>query len=234
MKYTYIFFLFIGVFMTSKSHAALEKMDAVTFADKLAVVPSTQVQETQQLMEHLLEKQQAFEMRMYIITGCIVVLVLIFMVLCFHTTKGDKRLLKIIQLLETQKTASNDKKQHDDCLDIDPEIVTTILQELEAFEKERGFLTAKISLHAFAKNIQTNTKYLSKVINTYKLKSFRNYINDLRIQYSIEQLQNNNRFRNYTVKAMAEEAGFTTVNSFSKAFQKRTGNTVSGFLKQEE
>jgi AraC-like DNA-binding protein len=31
---------------------------------------------------------------------------------------------------------------------------------------------------------------------------------------------------------MAKEAGFLTTTSFSKAFQKRTGETVSNFLKQ--
>ena len=109
--------------------------------------------------------------------------------------------------------------------------MATILENLQAFEKERGFLVSKITLHEFAKNIKTNTKYLSKVINTYKLKSFRNYINDLRIQYSITELQTNTDYRKYTVKAMAQEVGFSTSESFSKAFQKKTGNTVSSFLK---
>ncbi len=100
------------------------------------------------------------------------------------------------------------------------------------FRCRQGFLISKITLHEFAKQLQTNTKYLSKVINTHKLKSFRNYINDLRVQYCIQELKHNMNYRKYTVKAMAKEAGFTTAESFSKAFQKRTGETVSSFLRQ--
>ncbi|WP_430410788.1 helix-turn-helix domain-containing protein [Kordia sp.] len=195
---------------------------------------TTQTQETQQLINDLLEKQQVFETRIYILATIIVILVLLFGLLCFFNKKGDTRLQKIMTLLESQqRNAEQNSETNDNQLDIDPAIVNTILFELQQFEKERGFLISKITLHEFAKKIQTNTKYLSKVINTHKLTSFRNYINDLRIQYSIEELKSNSEYKKYTVKAMAKEAGFGSVNSFSKAFQKRTGDTVSGFLKQQ-
>ncbi len=218
MKIKYIIILLVCYCMPSYSYATTLKTI-----------------EIQQTIDTLLEKQQAFETRMYVLVGCIILLVILFGLLCFFNTKGDKRLQRIINLLKKQQNDTTQTPEGDDTkLDIDPAIVTTILYELQQFEKERGFLLSKITLHQFAKQLQTNTKYLSKVINTYKLKSFRNYINDLRIQYSIEKLKSNTTYQKYTVKAMAEEAGFTTVNSFSKAFQKRTGETVSSFLKQQE
>jgi AraC-like DNA-binding protein len=198
-------------------------------------IDSTQVLETQKkLVAALTQKQEAFEMRYYILAGITLFLVLLFGVLCFFNKRGDKRLQNILSLLEKSKikektTTKNDHFQ----LAIDETIVVAILENLQAFEKERGFLISKITLHEFAKQLQTNTKYLSKVINTHKLKSFRNYINDLRIQYSIHELENNISYRKYTVKAMAKEVGFTTAESFSKAFQKRTGETVSGFLRHK-
>ena len=148
--------------------------------------------------------------------------------------KGDQRLRKIVSLLEKSKESeqNNDIKNTTSELHIDPEIVAMILQHLQAFEEEQGYLRTKITLHTFAKKLQTNTKYLSKVINTHKLKSFRNYINDLRIQYSIEKIKKCTNYRNYTVNAMAKEVGFSNRESFSKAFQKNTGTTVSEFVKQ--
>ncbi len=193
-----------------------------------------QIDKTQQLVNNLLEKQQEFEIRIYVLAAIIVVLILVFGLLCFLNKKGEIRLQKIMRLLESQQVTSKETSDtNDHQLDIDPAIVATILQELKQFERERGFLLSKITLHEFAKELQTNTKYLSKIINTHKLKSFRNYINDLRIQYSIEKLKGSSNFKKYTVKAMAKEAGFASANSFSKAFQKKTGETVSSFLKQQ-
>jgi YesN/AraC family two-component response regulator len=199
-------------------------------------IDSLQTKEAQhKLVTELLQKQHDFEIRYYVLAGFTLVLVLIFGLLCFLNKRGDERLEKIVSLLEKRKLTTDEEtnSNHDQqSLDIDEAVVTSILYQLKEFEKERGFLVSKITLHEFAKNIQTNTKYLSKVINTHKLKSFRNYINDLRVQYSIEKLEKNTIYRNYTMHAMAEEAGFSNRESFSKAFRKKTGETVSDFLKQ--
>jgi AraC-like DNA-binding protein len=215
-----------------EQHTAKKLEIALVRIDK-QTKDSVQVSEThEKLVAALYKKQQAFEMRVYILVGITLLLVFIFGVLCLLNKRGDKRLQQIVSLLEKSKTEEETTNKNDHFqLDIDETIVTAILENLQAFEKERGFLISKITLHEFAKQLQTNTKYLSKVINTYKFKSFRNYINDLRIQYSIQELKHNINYRKYTVKAMAKEAGFTTAESFSKAFQKKTGETVSSFLK---
>ncbi|AXG69082.1 helix-turn-helix domain protein [Kordia sp. SMS9] len=196
--------------------------------DSLAVL-----QQQEKMIATLLEKQEAFEGKYFVFIGIVLFLIILFGILCFWNKRGNTRLEKIVSLLEKyQKTEHHSNEiTKDKKLDIDPVIVHTILENLKAFENEKGFLNTKITLHAFSKKLRTNTKYLSKVINTHKLKSFRNYINDLRVQYSIEELQNNTNYRNYTVHAMAKEAGFSNRDSFSKAFQKRTGKTVSNFLK---
>lgn len=186
----------------------------------------------QELIAALTQKQQEFEIKYYVLVGVTLFLVLLFGVLCFFNKRGDKRLEKIVSLLEKhQKKEKNDpEKTTNNQLDIDEAVVTAILENLRVFENEKGFLTSKITLHEFAKKLQTNTKYLSRVINTYKSKSFRNYINDLRIEYSIDSLQKNLNFRKYTVSAIAQEAGFSTSESFTKAFRKRTGETVTEFV----
>ena len=213
----------------SKSIQELSLQKKVTEIDSLALL-----QQKEELISTLIEKQEAFELKYFILIGIVLFLVILFEVLCFFNKRGDKRLEKIVSLLEKtkQEHIGSDEKDTSSKLNIDPAIVHTILENLKAFENERGFLNSKITLHEFSKKLQTNTKYLSRVINTYKLKSFRNYINDLRVQYSIEKLEKNTSYRNYTMHAMAEEAGFSNRESFSKAFRKKTGETVSDFLKQ--
>jgi AraC-like DNA-binding protein len=192
------------------------------------------LQNQEKMMEQFLARQESFEEKYMILMGILFFVVVLFGVVGLLTKRSEYRLKKILSLLEKQEDPQQEtKEQHTTKkLGIDPEIVTAILENLHAFEKERGFLNSKITLHSSAKKLKTNTKYLSKVINTYKLKSFRNYINDLRIQYSIERLKKNTKFRKYTLSAMATEVGFRNTESFSKAFQKNTGHTVSNFLKQ--
>ena len=82
-----------------------------------------------------------------------------------------------------------------------------------------------------AKELNTNSTYLSKIINVYKEKNFSNYLHDLRIGYAIERLRDDEKFRLYSIKGISEEMGFKTSESFAKAFHKKTGIYPSAFIK---
>jgi AraC-like DNA-binding protein len=115
---------------------------------------------------------------------------------------------------------------------ISPEIVDDILERLKTFEQEKEYLSQEISLSDMAKSFETNSTYLSKVINIKKGKNFSQYINDLRIDFAVEELKENSIFRKYTIKAIANECGFKSAESFSKSFYKKYGIYPSYYLKQ--
>ncbi|MCX7549515.1 helix-turn-helix domain-containing protein [Xanthomarina sp. F2636L] len=119
-------------------------------------------------------------------------------------------------------------------LNIPNDTVNDILKALETFEKEKQFTKNTITLNNLAKQFDTNNTYLSKIINTYKGKSFNNYITDLRVDYIINELNQNHILRKMTIKAIALEIGFNNPESFSKAFYKKTGIKPSYFIKQIE
>ncbi len=112
------------------------------------------------------------------------------------------------------------------------EVVEHILNKLSVFEQKQQFLKKNISITSLAKEINTNTRYLSKVINHHKHKSFTNYINELRVQYSVEQLKESATLKNYTIQGVAEEMGFNSAESFSSAFKKTTGIKPSYFMRK--
>lgn len=114
---------------------------------------------------------------------------------------------------------------------INEELISSLLVKLENFEKKKGFLKPNLKITSLAKRFSTNTRYLSEVINMHKGKRFIHYINDLRIDYILNELQENRILHNYTIKGIAEEAGFNTSESFATAFKKRTGLKPSYFLK---
>lgn len=114
--------------------------------------------------------------------------------------------------------------------DINEEVIQSILAQLEKFEAKNKFLQKDLTLINLASKFNTNSNYLSKVINYYKDKSYINYINELRINYIVNLLKEDAKYRNYTIKALSEEAGFNTSQHFSKAFYAKTGIYPSYFV----
>lgn len=114
------------------------------------------------------------------------------------------------------------------------ELVNKILKLLSKFQNNHEYILHDVTLFNLAKKFKTNTKYLSQIINQHKGKSFNNYINSLRINYTIEKLKTDTRFRKYSINAIANEVGFNTSESFSKAFYKNTGIKPSYFIKELE
>ncbi|WP_298547429.1 helix-turn-helix domain-containing protein [uncultured Aquimarina sp.] len=118
-----------------------------------------------------------------------------------------------------------------DAIGIDERIVEDVLDRLLIFEQNLGFLKRNITTNSLAKSFSTNSKYLSKIINAYKEKNFNTYINELRIEYAVEKLKTDGKFKKYSIRAIAHEAGFNSTEVFSKAFYKKNGIHPSYFIK---
>ena len=111
-------------------------------------------------------------------------------------------------------------------------VVEIILQKLSNFEEEEQYLEKECTLAKVAEKLQTNSSYLSKVVNNYKEGNFNSYINNLRINYTLKRLNNDPQFRQYSISAIAQEAGYNNAQSFGNAFSKHTGMKPSVFIKQ--
>lgn len=119
-------------------------------------------------------------------------------------------------------------------LDIPEDILKNIINSIKEFEKKNQFIDSKITLTSLAKKFNTNTTYLSKTINHLKNKNINSYLNDLRIDFAVEKIKNDSKFRKYTIKAIASDVGFKSSETFSKTFVKKTGLRPSYFIKQIE
>ncbi|NER12727.1 helix-turn-helix domain-containing protein [Leptobacterium flavescens] len=144
-----------------------------------------------------------------------------------YLMQESRKEAKSFQLTETKI-----KVEDEGIKGISEELIKKIIGGLNAFEQKNEFLDPSITLNSLSKKLHTNSNYLSKVINYYEQKNFSNYINGLRIDYTVEQFKANKQFRLYSVKGIAEEVGFKSTESFSKAFFKRTGIYPSYFIKQ--
>jgi YesN/AraC family two-component response regulator len=111
-----------------------------------------------------------------------------------------------------------------------------LLDKLARFEESGKFINNNISLNGLAKQLDTNTKYLSEIINTHKCGNFNAYINELRVKYILKKLQSDPVYLNYKVSYLAEESGFSSHSAFATVFKAVTGispTTYISFLKKE-
>jgi AraC-like DNA-binding protein len=101
------------------------------------------------------------------------------------------------------------------------EVILKIIDKLNDFEREKGYLKSNMTLNLLSKEFETNSSYLSKIINVYKNKNYNDYINDLRINEVVLGLQQQNNLKKYTLEALAKEFGFNNSEAFSIAFYKK-------------
>jgi AraC-like DNA-binding protein len=105
-----------------------------------------------------------------------------------------------------------------------------ILAKLKRFESTTRFTSKDISLAVLAAQFDTNTKYLSEIINTHYHVNFNTYINKLRINYLVEKLKSDPNYINYKISYLAEDCGFASHSSFATVFKSITGISPVTFI----
>ncbi len=113
-------------------------------------------------------------------------------------------------------------------------VINDILEKLNDFEKRKGFIKKGLTQQELAKNFNTNTSYLSQVINESKGKNFNTYINKLRIKYITQELYHNPKCLDYTVEGLTQKCGISSRKSFSDLFYEINGIRPTDFIKQRK
>jgi len=170
-----------------------------------------------------------------------ITLILIFSILLIFYYRRNSlyksRFKKLMEVEKKRNTANTEdhlvtKNNSFKNFGLDEELVSKVLDSLNEFENNNGFLEKGLTVRILAEKCNTNYKYLSKIINKYKEQTFSNYINNLRIDYAVEKIKTDNIFRELTIAAIADEVGFSNSESYAKAFFKKTGIHTSYFVKK--
>src|SRR5690606_24550947 len=118
-------------------------------------------------------------------------------------------------------------------IQIDKDIVNKTLELLEQWEENMGFLDQSTNQSSLARELDSNSSYLSKIINTYKGQSFSNYIKDLKITYAINYLKDNpEMIRKKSMVQISEFFGFNSLNVFVRAMKLKIGITPAVFFRR--
>ena len=172
--------------------------------------------------------------RLLILSTLSVVILVVFVI--YYYKREQRFKLKFQELLQAdninfQKVEIQDPERMP--LEISEQIVADVLKNMSEFESSHGYLCKDITLNSLAKDFNTNSSYLSSIINHVKQTNFASYIRDLRITHAINCIkQKRGDYLKYSMNGLADEFGFITAESFSKAFTEKTDIKPSYFFEQ--
>lgn len=177
-------------------------------------------------------KTQNLRNRLIILFVSVLFLIILFFTVIIYKNRLNNDKVKLELLLKRiSKKEERNKKSKAPFVKIKDVEVSRIIRGLDEMEDEKYFLKMDCTASNLAKKINTNTTYLSKIINSHYQKNFTEYINDLRIDFTLDRLNNNKLFSQYSILAIANEIGFKSKESFNSAFKKRTGVLPSNLIK---
>ena len=97
--------------------------------------------------------------------------------------------------------------------------------------QDQLYLSSELSREDLAQLVHLNNARFARMIKECTGTNFNGYINDLRIDHAIKLLK---LHPNYTIRAIADEAGFNSTPILYNLFKKKTGMTPYEFKKAQE
>ena len=164
----------------------------------------------------------------------IIILTIIFLVIMFGNRQKIKKDAREFDKLMSTVHDHNHVSDSVHHRRINKDKVETIICQLTHIEKTHFYLSEDCNLYHTAKLLSSNTTYLSKILNDHKNQTFNQYLNKLRIEYTISKLENDSIFRSYTIRAIAKEVGYKSHTTFIKAFKEYTGENPAFYIKSRE
>ncbi len=152
-------------------------------------------------------------------------IILLYIIYSGHHAMKQKTLL----FLDTDINETNSNDEKDKIPSESHRVIFEKIKEelLEVIENEKPYLDQNLNIFTLAKRLNTNSKYLSQVINHEFDKSFVHFINEYRVEEAKKVLLSNN---NYTIEAQSQMVGFKSKSAFNSAFKRHTGKTPSVFI----
>jgi len=111
----------------------------------------------------------------------------------------------------------------------DSKIKDTMNELQKAMSEDKIFLDPKLTIHELSKFINTSNRYLSFIINNQFETSFRNFINNYRVEEVKLKLIDPN-FKHMSILGIALECGFNSEASFYRIFKKHTSLSPKEFI----
>jgi len=106
---------------------------------------------------------------------------------------------------------------------IDDQVLNRLLDYMD---RQKPYNDPELTLTSLADLVSIGRNQLSEVINSGTGSNFYDFVNKYRVD-EVKQLMQNPKFKDFTILAIAFEAGFPSKSTFNSIFKKFTGLTPS-------
>ena len=103
---------------------------------------------------------------------------------------------------------------------------------IQLLDNEKIFKNFDLTIEKLAKQLLTNNKYLSIVINDEFGKNYIDFINEYRVKEAMFLLSDPEKNLKLSIAGIAKESGFKSLSCFYHVFIKYTGITPSKFRQE--
>lgn len=140
---------------------------------------------------------------------------------------GQEKKITILPAIREQISASAPASKSMGQNLIPDELQEKLYNELlHIMKNEKRFLDPSLTLADVAKELNTNTSYLSRIINDQAEQNFSQFLNEYRIREA-RRLLADTEYRNLSIQGIAQTVGFNSKSAFNSAFKAKTGVTPS-------
>ena len=138
--------------------------------------------------------------------------------------------------VETNAEPTEDNAETTERDDVESPLSPSQAQDLlgrinEVMEQSEAIFSPDFSMTLLAKMVDSNTKYVSWVINDTYNKNFKTFLNEYRIRKASRMLTDQDNYGLLTMQAIGEMVGFKSQASFINAFKTILGMTPTMYLK---
>ena len=125
---------------------------------------------------------------------------------------------------------SEEKYSHSNLTDSQRETLVTRIQEI--IDTPGIICQQDFTLSRLAKMADSNTTYVSQVINEKYGVAFSNLLGRLRVQEACRRINDMKNYGNLTIEAIAGSVGFKSRSAFINSFKRETGQTPSEYQRK--
>ncbi len=141
-----------------------------------------------------------------------------------HFGSKQKKIFNI-SAIEKTKEPEVDLSNKVEYLDILTDRLADIMNE------QKLFLKHDLNLEELATFLATNRTYLSRAINERFGMNFRQFVNDYRLKYAYDMLQNSEC--KLSILEVSDNCGFNSYQTFNRCFKDKYGESPSKFLEKK-
>jgi AraC-like DNA-binding protein/Tfp pilus assembly protein PilF len=226
-----------------KKHALLKDsvFKAENFGDINQVQHLYEVSKTNKQIKQLVIEQQIREQKIryqkiiqFIILGILLLVTIALFYIYLQKRKLSRAYKKLfeknIQIIELQDNSLKRDSEKYKKSPLTDEMHEELLDKILTLMKDNSIVCdPEFSLDKLAELVQSNSTYVSQVINTALMKNFRSFLNGYRI-YEAQQLFSELDIAKYTIESVAYKVGFKSPSAFRSTFKEITGVSPNYYL----